>query len=141
MCSQACKNILEADIGYRDENYSGSGVTSLREVITFEMTELCNTDIPETLKEIYDDFPNIEISQEDSCKLANFVIDYVEDKLGKSDCKALWLADREGFIENYIDSYNLDTYGEDYVDECKVVLPADYCVISDLGSQGILIAY
>jgi predicted RNase H-like HicB family nuclease len=36
-------------IGYRNESLYGSGIRDLKDVIEFEIVELCNTDIPETI--------------------------------------------------------------------------------------------
>lgn len=40
-------------IGYRTESFSGNGVRDLREVVAFEVQELCNSDIPLYLYEKY----------------------------------------------------------------------------------------
>lgn len=40
-------------VGYRTESYSGSGVRDIAEIIEFEMSVLCNKDIPEYVLKHY----------------------------------------------------------------------------------------
>ena len=136
-------------IGYRTEDFSGSGVRDLREVIAFEIDELGNSDIPLYMFENYNILQNYEniidsigsYTEGDELGVDEYIQDiiediftFVKDKLGTPTLFAIWLTDtdKSWYIkeDSSVDKYTiLGKEGEDYL------------VLSDLGSDGKLIAY
>lgn len=139
--SQELKQILNTKIGYRNEGYSGSGETDVRDVIKFEMYELGNEDILDFFKENYglsvscEDYQEAleagQISEEEVDEIIDQMMLILHEKFGHKDLSCLWLTTLEGVKSNYL-------CGEEYVSQ--------YCLegitivpISDLGDQGILL--
>ena len=133
---------INEEILYRTENAYGSGVRGLRDVIEFEMLELGNTDIPETLlksfalseKQRYELEKSIEnwhrLSDKRKQKVVDSCMDVIQKKYPNANY-ALWLADKDvvksyyGGSDDDIDSYEIE-YKEP---------------ISDLGIDGKLFVY
>ena len=126
--------IIRSGIGYRNDNIS-SGVTKLSKIIDYELYELFNVDIIETLKKWNPDFKIPWYRSKLSA-----ILSFISHKLNckKRDLKGVWLTTKEcckilycnGEEErNNITEVNLNKI-------CN-----RYMIISDLGSDGILVAY
>lgn len=118
--SKELEQIKNDKLGYRNENISNDirGDYNLKEIINFEIDELQNTDILETL--------NVDSKKE--------AISIIEENFNENIEKlfGLWLATKENTEKVYrFDEYDILT---------KYALPEDFLVISDLGPDGILIA-
>ena len=123
---------------YRTESAFGSGIRDLRDVIQFEIEELQNTDIPDTLLDNFKmtkEQENIlrtsyETDNIDYDRLVDTCLDIVHRKYPNAKY-ALWLADKDAVKDYYggkdedIDAYEIEN------DE----------PISDLGYEGKLFVY
>jgi hypothetical protein len=72
--SNSSKQMIESRIGYRDDTIFGSGVTNFEDIIKYEINELCNDDILDTMMNTYDVFI-------DSCESVEFNISVVINKV------------------------------------------------------------
>ena len=131
---------------YRTENYSGAGVRDLSEIISYEMTELRNRDIPEYILENYD-LPK-ELKKELKRMLAldeeypftfdrdefettmNKVVEEIGRQKGLHLRYGLWLAE----VETVLLRYN-GTVADTFAHGTSPV------VLSNLGPDGVLFAY
>jgi len=128
-------DILQTKIGYRTEDYSGSGVRDAKEVIRFEIEELGNNDIPEFCQQQY----NIPFTEdtfeswlEPSEDWLESLLVFLRAKLNTDTVSVLWLTKKEN-----IDFYCTEE-GENLI--LAYCLPETMLPISDLGSQGALFA-
>jgi len=136
--SQELQQMLTEQKGYRNEEYSGSGITDPEKVLTFEIYELGNTDILEFFQKHYGfDYPCIieqleegRVTEEEIKVEVKRIISYISRKMGAKTLYCLWLATREGIRENYVDT-------EDTVTEYNLSR-INYMPICDLGDQGAL---
>lgn len=150
--SSNCKSIILNGIGYRNETYYGSGVRSLSEIVEYERCELENRDI--------DWFCDQYISSNDSrywydenisvLDIMGFIskkMSIPEERLG-----GIWVTSSvHDIANNYCDEWEYDAilrmtpteYAElgDYFTKVKFNPFHKYMVISDLGNEGILVAY
>lgn len=149
-----------AGFGYRTEAYSGSGVRDAEAVIRFEILELGNTDIPDTLLNQTMFIQNAELRKD-----MEWLIRYIEDNGGPGDEDvfedpndtrvleiikrilpevrkhsldikyALWLADKDEVLK---DNEN-GGYGgnESNIDK----YPVSPVCLSNLGNMGCLFGY
>lgn len=116
---------VDYKVGYRNETIYGSGVRDLRDVIEFEIVELNNVDIPDTL---LNSFP-VRLNQR---KELEYIVDDIEELTDEEKQKAvdtcvdvikveypnakycLWLGSKETIENNYegneenIDAYNIE---------------------------------
>lgn len=120
--------MMKRKYGYRNDELYGSGVTSVKEIITYEAYELGNVDIFETCKLFYNiDYKTTKyLNNIDACtkKTMNFLhAHFKTDKIS-----GLWLALRKDVMEFY--------EGREGV--TKYIIPEDAIAISDLGGDGLL---
>jgi hypothetical protein len=114
--SNTLKELLETKVGYRNDHYS-TGHYCIKDVLDFEIIELGNEDIPETVNKFYNTnniwqiifkhFPNVEINK----------------------LWGLWLTSKQGVIEYYKgkeEGYN------------SYLIPDNALAISDIDDEGVL---
>lgn len=130
-------------LGFRTENFSGSNVRNLEDVVYFEIRELGNTDILDTMNELYGlDFqPFMDIEDEntiaDECyhKVLEQIFFHLEKQFNTSrdNLNAIWLTTYDNVEKIYCQSPN---------DKINMVdiLPNFY-PISDLDTDGVLFVY
>lgn len=134
----------ESMVGYRNETAYGSGVRDLRDVIEFEIVELNNIDIPDTLlnsfpirlnqrKELEYIVDNIEeLTDEEKQKAVDTCVDVVKAEYPNAKY-CLWLGSKEAVENNYEgNEENIDVYNIEHIKP-----------ISDLGFEydGCLYVY
>ena len=143
LLTQETRSLLEAGSGYRDDAVYGDGVTDIARVTDYETFELGNTDIPATVLELHGDLltdGEKEILERcASCgddaryefrhEFSGIIARIARKAAGCPDPQCLWLASREA-VENIY-------HGSDIR---KVMIPADACVLSDIGQYGALFA-
>ena len=135
---------------YRTETFSGSGERSAVNVMSFEIFELGNTDIFDTLKngilkenKICKEFDKFEeeliengyiddFSEDDRIAFMKKIIETIKETTGKEIRYALWLADIDTVKSMYNGceiNYDIDSYQEGNI------------VLSELGYDGTLYGY
>lgn len=135
--TQFAQKMLATHMGYRTENQSDHEEHTGAEVIDFEINELGNQDIIDTCNLLYSL----------NAKTAEDVIKALNDKLGKN-FNVLWLAsDPFDCLEFYTDGHKhyhhlSDAKDEDgnQIDLTEYTVPQDAILISDIGSDGQLMA-
>jgi len=122
--------------GYRAENLFGDGVTDPVEVIAYEVTELGNLDIPETISRYPSDTQGFWKA------LANELIDPDEETIkssarrflkGRNYCK--WVCKTK---QDVIDVYGSADDGMTLDDIEEIEIPDSALILSDLGKQCVL---
>lgn len=134
--SPTAQNIMQTRMGFRSESYSGSMVRDLKEVVSYELG-MGNNDIIKFCQEQY--HLDVESPDEDSILADRLyyesgVWQVVKERLGDpKGCDALWLTSLKGVTGKYLGggNYDYDLY----------ILPPRFMVLSDLGEDGILVAY
>lgn len=139
---------------YRTESCYGSGIRDVQEIMKYEIFELMNTDILETLKRTIfknDEFAKTwiehviewcqgndehdyseEANQNDFCK---WLIKYLNFKTNKNIQYALWLAEKEAVMDKEI--YGAYLESEEDVDAYEI----GDILLSDIGYDGRLYGY
>jgi hypothetical protein len=128
--SESLKVLEKNGIGYRNPNVGTIGFQEALLTLEFEYEELANEDILDTL---YDQGYISEPSYEEA-------VAFINNQQVKANevMYSVWLcATREDVRDNYPDDYETE---EVYEIE-SYTLPPEYIVLSDLGSQGILIMF
>ena len=149
------------EVLFRNENYSGSGIRDAKEVLSYEMFDLDNSDIPITLaKTIFNNYPiaknycekvakiiesgiennpddRLVIDKSTSLVWAGNIIDFIRIVTGKSIKYVLWLADMDIVMNGIygISGGHLQEY--DTIDAYQV----GPILLSDLGGAGKLYGY
>ena len=147
------KNAAIPKIQYRNESYSGSEIRDAQKIISFEILELGNTDILETIaapdsKLISDEFKEKLEKIEDMMKnggvlgiedteTVNSILVNINAHTGKNFRYALWLTDRDTVRDLYSDEYDDDSDEYDDIDGYET---SDY-VLADTGILGVLYLY
>ena len=155
--SSNCKTIILNGIGYRNETYCGSGVRNLSEIVEYERFELGNTDIDyfcskyvlsNNTRYWYDEIiSGCRLNVLDIVGFVSKIMSIPEERLG-----AIWVTSSPYHIPNtYCDKWEQDAISnmafneycdlEDYFTKVKFNPFHKYMVISDLGKEGILVAY
>lgn len=155
--SNNCKTLVLSGVGYRNETYYGSGVRSLSEIIEYERFELENADIDYFCRKYnssnndrywYDEI--IAKTPTKSMDILGFVsktMSIPEERLG-----GIWVTSSPFNVANlYCDKWELDAISNmtvneyvnlgDYFTKVKFNPLHKYMIISDLGNDGILVAY
>lgn len=127
------------EVKYRTEAFSGSGVRDVKDIMLYEILELGNTDILETLAagllrdaKCADKIITLiscigtpggtEVKEEDVAELCEEMLDEIKAKTGKDIQYALWLAEKEDVVNGFWRWAN-GAYQDD--DECPDPEPED----------------
>lgn len=143
--STTLRHMLETGFGFRNENFRGSNVYNIKDIIEFEILNLNNADILYTLESMgYNlgvntcSLPDIIGDLEQSKKLKLFknifgtIENYFDDEI--SNLYGIWLTSERCVKKFYCDvSINQETYNKYNIKNCKVF------PISDLGGEGSLL--
>lgn len=135
----AAQKILLTGLGYRCLEQVGD-YHEPTEVLNYEINELANDDIPDTIKQLYHyDYQTVEQ-----------LVDFINDQLGTQQFELIWLAsDPLDCIEFYSDYHQrYQTLAAAKHDDgtpipvAEYLLPVDETLlISDCGIDGQLFAY
>ena len=130
------KEMLLTGRGYRSENYSGSKIRKLEDVVYLELSN-GNTDIINFIfKDTDSKLTGDELAQlvmENSRFFIDKVVEVVKANLSGKNFSAIWLTTKERAINRYNEGL------EEGIDE--YILPKDFVVISDLGGDGALFVW
>ena len=140
--SMTLNTMLNQKVGFRTEDFSGSNVRNLKDVVYYEIRELKNTDILDTMNELYGlDFSNcIDFEEEcvyDECywDVSEQIFSHLEKQFNTSrdNLRAIWLTTYDNVEKIYCrqptDKINM------------VYIHHNFYPISDLGSDGVLFVY
>lgn len=158
--SSTLEQILLDKRGYRTENYVGSEVRNIKDILDYEIGSLGNTDtlayirdnydclqdfkvdedIIESFKEIAESEGELElliIEEEQNLAIENYdyfveqVVNFIKSRF-KEEVVGLWLTTFEGVIERYGGEIgNIDCYK----------IPEEALIISDLDIDGALFVF
>lgn len=132
---------------YRDENAFGSGVMKAKDVIMYEITELCNTDIldycvdkyelseelDDEIRQLISDMENEEEFDEDDVEsIIDDLLSELEVIFDKKIKYVIWLATKEAVI---------DLYSNGNEDAELTAYETSEIILSDLGYDGLLFGY
>lgn len=122
------KKLIDTGIGYRIDTEDTSGITNIKRIVKYEVEELGNEDILDTLRLILDK-PDFSIKD-----LKNYVNDF-----SKHYPYGLWLStDIKTTKELYSSMPDLIYNTEDTVSKYRITGKA--YLLSDIGSEGTLLA-
>lgn len=140
--SMTLNTMLNQNVGFRTENFSGSNIRNLEDVVYYEIRELKNTDILDTMNELYGlDFSDcIDFEEEcvyDECywDVSEQIFSHLEKQFNTSrdNLRAIWLTTYDNVEKIYCrqptDKINM------------VYIHHNFYPISDLGSDGVLFVY
>lgn len=140
--STTLNTMLNQKVGFRTEDFSGSNVRNLKDVVYYEIRELKNTDILDTMNKLYGlDFSDcIDFEEEcvyDECYWDVFeqIFSHLEKQFNttRNNLGAIWLTTYDNVEKIYckqpIDKINM------------VYINHNFYPISDLGSDGVLFVY
>ena len=140
--STTLNTMLNQNVGFRTEDFSGSNVRNLKDVVYYEIRELKNTDILDTMNELYGlDFSDcIDFEEEcvyDECywDVSEQIFSHLEKQFNTSrdNLRAIWLTTYDNVEKIYCrqptDKINM------------VYIHHNFYPISDLGSDGVLFVY
>lgn len=138
--SEPAQKLVKTNTGYRCLDQVDDEYHKPVDVFDFEINELGNSDISDTIKNLYGIDTNNETKQIDQ---------FVKRILNTDFYHIRWLAsDPLDAVEYYSDFHQrfntLDDAKHDDgspIPVRKYVLPADYIILSDIGSDGQLIAW
>lgn len=134
--SQQLKHILLRRSGYRsDDNSEIAEMVNRRpspvQILSQEILDLENTDIIDTLLTLYD-FDALADNKEATDKTVKAIDNFIKEKLNTESYHLVWLCDTAREASSYGDIKSV------YAFDLK---PYNLMPISDLGPEGILIAY
>lgn len=134
--SQQLKHILLRRSGYRTDNGSEiAGMVNHRpipvQILNQEILDLENTDIIDTLLTLYD-FNALADNEKATDKTVKAIDDFIKEKLNTESYHLVWLCDTAHEASFYGDIKSVYAFG---------LKPYNLMPISDLGPEGILIAY
>lgn len=122
------KKLIDTGIGYRIDTEDTSGITNIKRIVKYEVEELGNEDILDTLRLILDK-PDFSIKD-----LKNYVNDF-----SRHYPYGLWLStDIKTTKDLYGSMSDFDGNVEDTISKYKVTGKA--YLLSDIGSEGTLLA-
>lgn len=127
--STETRKILTSKKGYRNDEFFGDRVLDLYDIIQYEIIELGNEDIPDTLLNTQPEFQNY-IKDGSLEELAKSCCVFLKEKYPRYKT-GLWLATKEAVQTLYRGTENISEYH----------IPAEYIVLSDLGFDGCLLAF
>lgn len=140
--SMTLTTMLNQNVGFRTENFSGSGVRNLEDVVYFEIRELKNTDILDTMNDLYGlDFSDcIDLEEEcvyDECywDVSEQIFSHLEKQFNttRNNLGAIWLTTYDNVEKIYCKQPNAQIN--------MVYIHHNFYPISDLGSDGVLFVY
>ena len=135
--------MLKQGLGFRTEDFSGSGIRSLKDVVYYEIRELGNTDILDTMSELYGlnfkPYMDVEdenvVADESYHEILELIFSFLEKHFNTSrdNLNAIWLTTYENVQKIYAQSpyYQID----------MIYIKDDFFPISDLGTDGTLFVY
>lgn len=135
--------MLKQGLGFRTEDFSGSGVRKLEDVVYYEIRELGNTDILDTMSELYGlnfkSYMDVEdenvVADESYHEVLELIFSFLEKHFNTSrdNLNAIWLTTYENVQKIYCRQPN---------DKINMVyIYHNFYPISDLGSDGTLFVY
>ena len=135
--------MLNQNVGFRTEDFSGSGVRNLEDVVYYEIRELGNTDILDTMSELYGlnfkSYMDVEdenvVADESYQEVLELIFSFLEKHFNTSrnNLNAIWLTTYENVQKIYCRQSN---------DKINMVyIYHNFYPISDLGSDGTLFVY
>lgn len=136
--SDCLLKMLLSGKGWRN-HHGSSGVTELREVLTYETKELGNTDIFDFVQKNYVDnnFCQLDYEKIGIDKCIDDTVDYIRSLFTTDKNKkvnVVWLTDYQNVLDKY-------TYNESSIMlACVPIYKLDMLPISDLGCDGTLFA-
>lgn len=135
--------MLKQGLGFRTEDFSGSGVRNLEDVVYYEIRELGNTDILDTMSELYNlnfkPYMDVEdeniVADESYHEVLELIFSFLEKHFNTSrnNLNAIWLTTYENVQKIYCRQPN-DKINMTYIYH-------NFFPISDLGSDGTLFVY
>lgn len=143
--SPTLRHMLETGFGFRNENFRGSNVYSIKNIIEFEILNLNNADILYTLeRKGYNlgvntcNLPNIieDLEQPKKLKLFKNIFDVIENYFDDeiSNLYGIWLTSERCVKKFYYNVFNgQETYNKYTIKNYKVF------PISDLSREGSLL--
>ena len=140
--SMTLNTMLNQKVGFRTEDFSGSNVRNLKDVVYYEIRELKNTDILDTMNELYGlDFSDCIDSEEecvyDECywDVSEQIFSHLEKQFNTSrdNLRAIWLTTYDWVKKIYCKSSNEQIN--------MIYIHHNFYPISDLGSDGVLFVY
>jgi hypothetical protein len=126
--SSTLSDILQNKIGYRSDDYGGSGIADAEEVVRFEMDELNNRDIPDFCQREY----GLIFHEDNWEEWIESLLVFLRKKLNTENVFVLWVTNQENI------GFYCDCEGMNLV-SCYA-LPKNLIPISDLGDEGVLLA-
>lgn len=139
--TKECEIILKNGYGYRDDTVYGSGITNPIEIMSFEILELCNLDIPKTLNSQFKKYGYnfktydyktekkiLEMVEHNKQELLKLLIGYFN--LNRLNVSAYWLCATKQDVKKI--------YNGDYPTKYKFD-NNNYIILSDLGIDGVLV--
>lgn len=155
--SQETQTMLNNGKGYRYENLYGNRVRNIKEVCMYEKFELCNTDIPNTILNLYYDYftsdeidllmrlnNEEEITIEEKERFGDLCLNLAKKVTNNNEISScVWLCkSKEDIVACYLDLGELKDEKREYVfDEYVVPSIENVCILSDIGIEGALLAY
>ena len=146
MCSlsETLKTMQETGLGYRNDNFYGSGVRDIEDIVYFEIEELGNTDIIYTMSKLYKLDWEKYVEEEDGDyfvpedylhEIQNNILSYLEKHFGESHTNlcGIWLTTEEAVKKRYCSN------SEEEIMEISI--GKTWLPISDLGFDGTLFVY
>lgn len=158
--SMTYRRMLEERKGYRSEQYGGSGIRNLKEVLLYEIRELGNLDVLYYVKSEYGILDDFEIRGEELSyvmknaysleeglirvdellyekgikeaeKFVEEIVSFAAERTGNENPTGLWLTDE----------YNVKRYESEEGEAVMVDIPEKAIVLSDLSEEGCLFAF
>lgn len=146
--SKQAQQILNSKIGYRYLDQIDDDYHYPKEIINFEINELGNTDIGDTMlkfygfkfdQQLHGTCANPGVDSMMIQKLSNWLCEHSED----DDFELVWVtATKKEALDGYSDLGDEFSQGNSgHLEKWNFTGDPDFKIISDLGSEGQLIAY
>lgn len=148
------RTMLTSQVGHRYEALYGEGYRDIKEVCIHEVFELGNTDIPATILTLYEDLLNDDekdllsrLDEEEECEgeeeiFGDICLNIARKVCGSDVSECVWLCSSvEDIKTSYLDMVNVDEISDDDFDTYNLPSHEKVCVLSDIGSDGALIAW
>lgn len=142
--SREAYGLLESGVGYRNEEFFGDHITDIKDVVEYQTFVLENQDIPDTILLLYDSILTKEEKdlfqsclQDDDLtdqihQFRDMVFSLAKKETGKEHPICKWLASKEIVAKYYNGSADTIVCYD---------IPDRYAILSDLGKDGILVAF